>query len=232
MRTRMLATLAAPVAALSLSASAPGPAAVPRHTVQAGAADLVLAKTTARPPATTDHSPARYRVRSGDTLMSIAHQVYGHSTRWPALWFANRRHVRNPDALRVGQVLALGWHPAKGWVRPWLTARAMAAIPQPPPPQVRHVTTVTAPAPVAAPVSYSGSSSMQQCIIAAESAGNSQVMNSSGHYGLYQFSEQTWVANGGSAADFGNASVAEQNRVFANTVASSGYSAWTPYDSC
>jgi hypothetical protein len=80
--------------------------------------------------------------------------------------------------------------------------------------------------------SYSGSGGMQSCIIARESGGNSQVMNSSGHWGLYQFSAGTWAANGGNPGDFGHASVAEQNQVFYNTVRSSGYSAWTPYDGC
>ena len=79
---------------------------------------------------------------------------------------------------------------------------------------------------------YHGSGSKQRCIIARESGGNSQVMNSSGHYGLYQFSAQTWVASGGSAGTFGHASVAEQNRVFNNAVAARGYSDWTPYDGC
>jgi hypothetical protein len=99
-----------------------------------------------------------------------------------------------------------------------------------------------APAPAApvqqAAVTYSssgtfhGSGSMQQCIIAAESGGNSQVVNASGHYGLYQFSYSTWVGSGGNGADFGHASVAEQNQVFANAVAARGYSDWTPYDGC
>ena len=47
-------------------------------------------------------------------------------------------------------------------------------------------------------------------------------MNSSGHYGLYQFSSSTWSAYGGNPADFGNASVAEQNQVFNNAIAAGG----------
>jgi hypothetical protein len=70
------------------------------------------------------------------------------------------------------------------------------------------------------------------CVIARESGGNPQVMNSTGHYGLYQFSESTWVKYGGSAADFGHASVAEQNQVFANALAAGGESNWAPYDGC
>jgi hypothetical protein len=70
------------------------------------------------------------------------------------------------------------------------------------------------------------------CVIARESGGNPQIMNATGHYGLYQFSESTWIAYGGSAADFGHASVAEQNRVFANALAAGGESNWAPYDGC
>ena len=69
-------------------------------------------------------------------------------------------------------------------------------------------------------------------MIARESGGNSQVMNSSGHYGLYQFSAGTWAAYGGNPADFGNASVAEQNQVFDNAIAAGGESNWAPYDGC
>jgi hypothetical protein len=70
------------------------------------------------------------------------------------------------------------------------------------------------------------------CVVARESGGNSQIMNSSGHYGLYQFSAGTWEAYGGSAADFGHASVAEQERVFSNALAQGGQSNWSPYDGC
>ena len=84
----------------------------------------------------------------------------------------------------------------------------------------------------AAAATYSGSGSFQSCVIARESGGNSQVMNSSGHYGLYQFSSGTWSAYGGNPADFGNASVGEQNQVFNNAIAAGGQSNWAPYDGC
>ena len=79
---------------------------------------------------------------------------------------------------------------------------------------------------------YTGSGSFQECVISAESGGNSQVMNSSGHYGLYQFSASTWAAYGGNPADFGHASVAEQNQVFDNAIAAGGQSNWSAYDGC
>jgi soluble lytic murein transglycosylase-like protein len=69
-------------------------------------------------------------------------------------------------------------------------------------------------------------------VISRESGGNPQVMNSSGHYGLYQFSESTWEAYGGSASDFGDASVAEQNQVFDDALAAGGQSNWSAYDGC
>jgi hypothetical protein len=79
---------------------------------------------------------------------------------------------------------------------------------------------------------YSGDGGFASCVIASESGGNSQVMNSSGHYGLYQFSESTWEEYGGSAADFGDASVAEQNQVFDSALAAGGESNWSAYDGC
>ena len=57
-------------------------------------------------------------------------------------------------------------------------------------------------------------------------------MNSSGHYGLYQFSVSTWAAYGGSPGDFGHASAAEQRHVFLNAIAQGGQSNWLPYDGC
>lgn len=75
-------------------------------------------------------------------------------------------------------------------------------------------------------------SSFGRCVIARESGGNSQVMNSSGHYGLYQFSYGTWVAYGGSPSAFGHASAGAQTAVFNNAIAQGGQSNWSPYDGC
>jgi hypothetical protein len=57
-------------------------------------------------------------------------------------------------------------------------------------------------------------------------------MNSSGHYGLYQFSSSTWAEYGGNPADFGDASASEQNQVFDNAIAAGGQSNWSAYDGC
>jgi hypothetical protein len=193
------------------------------------------------------HGPlTRWTVRPGQSLSAIAASAYGSASLWPALWWVNKAHVRNPNIITAGQVLKLSrWHPAAAW----LDHAALRAIPAPPAPRVTVVSyrSNAAASPVGtwhaasnssrsygsygnvSPNSYSG---FERCVIARESGGNSQVMNSSGHYGLFQFSASTWQAYGGSAASFGHASVAQQQAVFANAMAQGGQSNWSPYDGC
>jgi hypothetical protein len=178
-----------------------------------------------------------WKVSSGDTLSGIAKARYGRENAWPLVYWANRKQVRWANRIQVGQILDL---PIPDGPIP--AAPRLLEPPPPPPPAPVHVTMTSSSGfstarnyhstYTAASGTYHGSGGMQACIIARESGGNSQVMNSSGHYGLYQFSASTWAASGGSSADFGHASVAEQNRVFSNAVAARGYSDWTPYDGC
>ena len=177
-----------------------------------------------------------YTVRSGDSLSSIAGRFYHKQNAWPVLYWANHSKVHWANVLGVGQVLKIPAKPAK--IPPAPGALGPAA-PAPAAPVAASSGSGQAYAPAqAAPVaasSYSGGSaggSFGQCVIARESGGNSQVMNSSGHYGLYQFSQSTWVAYGGSAGDFGHASAGEQNQVFANALARGGQSNWSAYDGC
>ncbi|HEV2172903.1 MAG TPA: transglycosylase family protein [Nitrospira sp.] len=180
----------------------------------------------------------KYLVHPGDTLSSIAKKMYGSSSSWPSLWWINKATVHNPNEISVGQELRLsGWHPQEGWI---YTA-AMRAVPV-----TIRVTTASFDTPsysaasasahrASSPVYIGGGypgGAFGQCVVARESGGNAQVMNASGHYGLYQFSESTWVAYGGSAADFGHASVGEQERVFMNAIAQGGQSNWSAYDGC
>lgn len=162
-----------------------------------------------------------YTVRPGDTLSSIAAHLYNDPAAWPVLYWANHRQIRWADDITAGQVLLVPAKPAK-----------IPAAPGQLGPQPAAVTTVTVAVAQqsVSPGSYSG---VQACIIARESGGNAQVMNATGHYGLYQFSAGTWAAYGGNPADFGNASVAEQNQVF-NTAMSTpgGIDNWAPYDGC
>ena len=174
--------------------------------------------------------PSWYTVRAGDSLSAIAGRAYHNQNAWPVLYWANRSKIHWANMIEPGQVLRIPVKPAR--------------IPNPPDalgpaPAVQVSAPSAAPAAAttqgAAQASYTGGSpggSFGQCVIARESGGNAQVMNATGHYGLYQFSASTWAAYGGSPATFGNASVAEQNQVFANALAQGGQSNWSAYDGC
>jgi phage tail protein X len=175
---------------------------------------------------------ASYKVRSGDSLSAIAGKVYHKQNAWPVLYWANHDKIRWANVLSEGQVLKVPAMPAKIPAAP----SQLGPAPAPAPAAAPVAASAAAPTQAISSVSgsYSGgaSSSFESCVIARESGGNSQVMNSSGHYGLYQFSASTWAAYGGSAGDFGHASAAEQHQVFANAVAQGGQSNWAPYDGC
>lgn len=174
-------------------------------------------------------------VKRGQTLSSIAALTLGSSKRWPILWWDNQSKIDNPNAIRVGMRLHFGtWH----HVRPWLSKRALAAIPKPVPAPV--AATPTAPQPVASSMTtvttYSGGSGFQACVISRESGGNPAAVNpSSGAGGLYQFLLSTWDALGFGASYPGGAQTAPvsvQNAAFAKAFAESGTSPWAPYDGC
>jgi LysM repeat protein len=48
-----------------------------------------------------------YVVRSGDTLVSISRKFYKSPTRWKAILEANKKDIRNPKDLTVGQTLVI-----------------------------------------------------------------------------------------------------------------------------
>jgi len=182
---------------------------------------------------------ATYVVKSGDTLASIAEHLYHSPDYWPVLYWANHSKIKYANEIQAGQVLTVSAKPAK------IPSAPKVLAPSPVPTtstassgeSYSSASTSSASTAEAAPVqtesTYAGSSgSFQACVIAAESGGNSQVTNSSGHYGLYQFSASTWDAYGGNPADFGDASAAEQNQVFDNAIAAGGASNWAPYDGC
>ena len=184
-----------------------------------------------------------YTVRPGDSLSSISVRYLGMSRRWQGLWSANRQVVgANPDALRVGATLRLAntgltageWRHLRNLAREYKARHARPATTESAAPAAQSAPAAQ-PAAATSSASWSGAypgGSFGACVVARESGGNSQVMNSSGHYGLYQFSASTWAAYGGNPADFGNASVAEQNQEFANALAQGGQSNWAPYDGC
>ncbi len=191
--------------------------------------------------------PATYTVRGGDSLSAIAGRVYHNQKAWPVLYWSNRGQIRWANEIQVGQVLRVPAEPATIPAPP-------AQLAPPAPVAPRHASTTpvvaqspapaaAAPAPAApAPAAPAPAASLSgpwpggafgNCVVERESGGNPQVMNSTGHYGLYQFSFSTWVAYGGNPADFGHASVAEQEQVFLNAMATpGGANNWAPYDGC
>jgi hypothetical protein len=181
-------------------------------------------------------------VRRGQTLTSIAQADLGSAGDWSALWDLNRATIPDPDLIYTGEPLVIsGTAPSESTVADVTSDLTSAERHRLHLLHVLHLRHLT-PAPAThsssepvetAAVSTSGDSSFQACVIRAESGGNSQIWNASGHYGLYQFSEETWVAYGGSPAEFGHATVAEQDRVFENAMATpGGADNWAPYDGC
>ena len=175
----------------------------------------------------TAGQPSTYTVKSGDSLSSIAGRAYHNQDAWPVLYWANRSKIHWANLIEPGQVLRIPVKPAKIPDPPAQPGPAPAPASESAAPSATAQSTD-----VSAGGTYTGGGSFGQCVIARESGGNAQVMNSSGHYGLYQFSASTWAAYGGSPADFGNASVAEQNQVFDNAIAAGGQSNWSAYDGC
>jgi LysM repeat protein len=223
------------VAAAIALANAPTHGTAPASTHHSSASAAVAQRSGASAPRLTSVSqapaahaaarPAKYTVKSGDTLSTIAGHLYGQAGYWPVLYRANQSQVQSANVVQVGQVLTVPAKPATIPAPP----RAMTTHSAP----RTHSASTTRSASTQTASTYSGAAgSFQACVIARESGGNSQVMNSSGHYGLYQFSASTWAAYGGSPADFGHASVAEQNQVFNNAIAAGGKNNWAPYDGC
>lgn len=48
-----------------------------------------------------------YTVASGDCLWNIAYKLYGHGARWTEIYELNKAAIKNPDMIRIGQVLAV-----------------------------------------------------------------------------------------------------------------------------
>ena len=49
----------------------------------------------------------QYTVQKGDTLSHIAKDHYGKSSRWQAIYAANRDQLDDPDKIQPGQVLTI-----------------------------------------------------------------------------------------------------------------------------
>jgi LysM repeat protein len=243
-------TLAGVAAAICLSPQAPAQAAVlpaPTTAGQNAGHTLTLPAGYHRTPSVTEllaasrnavkekaAAPVSYRVRSGDTLSSIAGRFYRDPAAWPAIYNANRSKIRWANVITTDEVLSI---PAKPTHIPTAPKQLGPEVYAP-----RHAaaTTDVQAAPTQQSTvqtdSYYGGSypggAFGACVVERESGGDPNIWNASGHYGLYQFSESTWIAYGGAASEFGDATVAEQNQVFANALARGGEDNWAPYDGC
>jgi LysM repeat protein len=237
---------------LSAATAAPAGAQVTAHHAAAreaahhagsSPAQLLAATRPAKKQTPGASLPASYKVRPGDSLSAIAGRYYHNPDAWPVLYWANHSHIRWANEIQAGQVLTVPVKPARIPAAPGALGPAPAPAPVAAPASEAPSSATTtyappqgAPVQAAAPAAtYTGGTpggGFGRCVIARESGGNAQVMNSSGHYGLYQFSASTWAAYGGSPGSFGNASVAQQNQVFSNAIAQGGQSNWSAYDGC
>lgn len=228
-------------AAYHAPAAAAAPAAVPEPPDKARLARVAHGAVVRQAAAIL--AAHTYTVRSGDSLSTVAARRCGQARFWTGIYAASRAHgwtAKNANVLSKGQHLYLSCT---------YDARSLRFAPAPPPPPVLAVAAVATARTggsartyhrVASSSSSSGYGNVnpgsyggyRQCVISRESGGQSQVMNGSGHYGLYQFDYGTWVSGGGSGGSFGHASVSEQNRVFAAVYAARGTQPWTPSDGC
>ena len=194
----------------------------------AGLAKTLIVVTISLHPA-VHHVPASYTVRPGDSLSAIAAHAYGTTADWPAVWWANRHQVANPNMIAAGQRLHL---PASGRVPSWRARAAMAATTAGSAPAAASASAPQAEpaAPVqatpAAPASSGGAN--WSAIAACESGGNWSANTGNGFYGGLQFTQQTWLAYGGGqyAASANLASPAEQIAVAQRVLAAQGIGAW------
>jgi LysM repeat protein len=243
-----LAMSAAAIAAAAISGQAAALAASAATTPSAHHASAASSVHQPSAPAAftkavlTADSARAYTVQHGDTLSGIGSR-FGIS--WQALYAANTSVIgSNPNMILAGEVLALtgaaSQRPVQsgyaGQSQPVQSDQAQSDQAQSDQAQSDVQQSQQAQQPATQPSSTSSGSgaagSFQQCVIQHESGGDAQVMNSSGHYGLYQFSQSTWNEAGGNPADFGHASAAEQNQVFQQAYAKWGTSPWAPYDGC
>jgi LysM repeat protein len=206
----------------------PGPASVELLAASQAANKPVAAVTTA-----AEASSTRYTVRSGDSLSSISQHFYHNASKWPVLYWNNRRELRWADVIDPGEVLNIPSDPTHiprppGQLGPDYTPRHSTATTTVAPVRERAPTTTV-------DTSYTGGwpgGAFGACVVERESGGNPDIWNASGHWGLYQFSASTWAAYGGNPALFGSASVGEQEAVFMTALARGGEDNWAPYDGC
>ena len=194
----------------------------------AGLVKSLIAVTLTLNPAAAHHDPGSYTVRPGDTLSAIAARADGRAGDWPAIWWANRRQVPDPDLITTGQRLAL---PGSHQVPPWLARAALAAATARPAPSAAAGAAPAASAssdPTSSPPLASAGGVNWAAIAACESGGNWAADTGNGFYGGLQFTEQTWLGYGGGryASSANLATPAQQIAVAGRVLAGQGIGAW------
>jgi LysM repeat protein len=193
-----------------------------------GLVKSLIAVTVTLNPAAAHHGPGSYIVRPDDTLSAIATRAYGSAADWPAIWWANRRQVPDPDMITTGQRLALPRsHRVPRWLARAALAAGAAARPAPAPAGIAPAAPA-APAQASSPAPAPAGAVNWSAIAACESGGNWAASTGNGFYGGLQFTEQTWLADGGGryASSANLATPAQQIAVAQNVLASQGIGAW------
>jgi LysM repeat protein len=188
-----------------------------------GMAKVLAAVTISLHPA-VHHVPASYTVQPGDTLSTIAAHEYGRAADWPAVWWANRHQVADPNMIAAGQRLRL---PASGYVSAWMARAAQAAASPAQPASVAQADPpASGPASITPPASSGGVN--WSAIAACESGGNWSANTGNGFYGGLQFTEQTWLGYGGGqyAPSANLATESQQIAVAERVLAGQGIGAW------
>ena len=97
------------------AAQAPAHAAAKAATAAShSSAAVTRLNSVIRPAAKkTAARPAKYTVKSGDTLSDIAKRVYHSPAYWPVLYWANHSQIKYANIIQVGQKLTVPAKPAK-----------------------------------------------------------------------------------------------------------------------
>jgi hypothetical protein len=66
-----------------------------------------VAEQSVRGSTSSPRAERRYTVQRGDTLRSIARDLYGDEERWLAIYRANQARIDDPDNLRIGSTLVI-----------------------------------------------------------------------------------------------------------------------------
>jgi LysM repeat protein len=68
---------------------------------------VTLAKKSALTAPGASGLPQQYTVNAGDTLSHLALRFYGSAHKWPKIYEANAKTLRNPDYIYIGQELLI-----------------------------------------------------------------------------------------------------------------------------